>query len=114
MFNITDESGYTKIEVEGKLTHKDYVETLIPKFEELAGKGKLKVLVIMSNFEGIEVKAMLDDLKTAVKHRKDFEKVAVVTEADWIKVGLNVFKGIVSADVKTFHDEKSASIWMNI
>lgn len=114
MFNITEENGYTKIEVEGKLRHKDYIDTLIPKFEELASKGKLKVLVVMSSFEGIELKAMLDDFKTALKHRKDFEKVAVITDKNWMKVGLNIFKTIVSGEVETFQDEKSAMIWMGI
>ncbi len=36
-------------------------------------------MMVMNGFEGIELKAMLDDFKTACKHRKDFDKVAVVT-----------------------------------
>ena len=55
---------------------------------------------------------MLDDLKTACKYRKDFEKVAVVTHSTWMKIGLNIFGAIISGEVKTFENEQDAEQWL--
>jgi hypothetical protein len=112
MFKITDESGYTKIVVEGKLKHSDYIDNLIPKFEKIVKTGSMKVMVIMDQFEGIGLKAMLDDLKTACKYRKDFHKVAVVTQSIWMKAGLNIFSIIVAGKVATFVNEHEAQEWL--
>ena len=112
MFSIKDEDDYTKIIVDGKLKSSDYVNTLIPKIEEISKDGAMKIMAIMNGFEGIELTAMLDDLITACKHRKEFEKVAVVTHSSWMKFGLNVFGTIISGDVKTFDNEHDAREWL--
>jgi hypothetical protein len=112
MFKITNEAGYTKIVVNGKLTHADYIDTLIPKFEEISKSSYIKIMMVMNGFEGIELKAMLDDLKPACKYRKDFEKVAVVTHSTWMKISLNIFAAIISGEVKTFENEQDAEQWL--
>ena len=112
MFEITDEDGYTKIVVQGKLTHDDYVNTLIPEIDKIAKAGNMKIMNVMKDFSGIEFKALIDDLKTAFKHRKDFKKVAVVTNQAWMKIGLNIFKNIVDGEVQIFKAESDAEAWL--
>ena len=112
MLHVANEEGYTKIVVDGKLTHSDYVDILIPKFEEISKNGSIKIMTVISSFEGIEFTAIFDDLKTVYKHRKDFEKIAVVTNSAWINLGLNIFKAITSGEVKTFENEQDAQQWL--
>lgn len=112
MFQISDRKEYTKVVVEGKLAHKDYIDTLIPAIDELAKKGTIKVMIIMDDFTGMELKAMVDDFKTAISHRKDFAKMAIVTHKTWMKVSVDIFKVFISGDVKTFENEKEAEDWL--
>lgn len=112
MFEITDEDGFTKIVVQGKLTHDDYVNTLIPEIDKIAKAGNMKIMNVMEDFSGIEFKALIDDLKTAFKHRKDFKKVAVVTNQVWMKIGLNIFKNIVDGEVQIFKAKSDTEAWL--
>ena len=49
MLHVANEEGYTKIVVDRKLTHSDYVDILIPKFEEIS-KNDCKLLLFLSAF----------------------------------------------------------------
>lgn len=100
--------------MEGKLTHKDYINTLIPAIDELAKKGTIKVMIIIDDFTGMELKAIVDDFRTAISHRKDFAKMAIVTHKTWMKVSVDIFKMLISGDVKTFENEKDAENWLII
>ena len=112
MFNITREDGYTKIVAQGKLTHNDYINTLIPEIDKIAKAGSMKIMNVMEDFSGIEFIAMIDDFITDFKHRKEFKKVAVVTNQPWMKVGLNIFKNIIDGEVQIFKNESDAEIWL--
>ncbi|MED7818830.1 MULTISPECIES: STAS/SEC14 domain-containing protein [unclassified Francisella] len=112
MFQISNKKEYTKVTVEGKLTHKDYINTLIPVIDELAKKGAIKVMIIIDDFTGMELKAMVDDFRTAISHRKDFAKMAIVTHKTWMKVSVDIFKVFISGEIKIFENEKDAESWL--
>ena len=112
MFTISNETDYTKINVQGKLKHKDYIDVLLPKLDEISKEGKIKALIEMNDFSGIELKAIIDDMKAGIKHRKDFEKIAVVTDSSWMSTAVNIFKHVYSSDIQTFSDEILAKNWL--
>ena len=94
MFKISKESGYTKIVAHGTLKHSDYVDTLIPELDKISAEGSIKIMVDMTMFDGIEIKAMLDDLKTLIKYRKVFDQVAIVSDKRWVKICSSIFRFI--------------------
>ncbi|ASG67964.1 hypothetical protein fh0823_06430 [Francisella halioticida] len=112
MFTVSNENGYTKINVQGKLKHTDYTDVLIPKLDEIAKQGSIKALIEMRDFSGIEFKALIDDLKTEFKHRKDFEKIAVVTDSLWVNTSIDIFKRFFAGEIQTFSDETWAKNWL--
>jgi hypothetical protein len=112
MFEIHEENNYTKIVIKGKLKHSDYIDTLIPKLDQLSKNSTMKIMAVAFDFSGIELKAMLDDFKTGLKHRKDFQKLAVVTDKTWMKVGVEIFKHIITGDVQVFEKESEAELWL--
>ena len=93
---------------EDVLTHPQFeiwiqdIKTNIVSVNEF--KHVLSHRIIFARFWQINCTNKLPNIKGEEIELEDFEKVAVITEADWMKVGLNIFKGIVSEDVKTFHD----------
>ena len=64
----------------GKVTDQDYLEVLIPKLEEvLKNYGKARFLYYLDkDFAGWEMGAMWEDAKFGLRHKDDFEKIAVV------------------------------------
>jgi hypothetical protein len=113
MFKISKESGYTKIIAQGKIKHTDYVDTLIPELESISASGSMKIMVNMTMFDGIELKAMLDDLKTVIKYRKVFDKVAIVSDKRWVKICSSIFRFIISGHTLVVESEEEAEKWLN-
>lgn len=98
----------------GKLEVKDY-ERFTPEAERLIKLfGKIRVLLVLSDFHGWTAGAMWDDLKFDVKHFNDIERVAVVGEKKW-QHGMTTFcKPFTTAKVRYFeHDHvDEARTWI--
>ena len=113
MFHIENmEDDVFAIKVSGKLTHQDYRDHLIPALEKMiATNGKIKLLIEAEDFHGWEWQAAFDDLKTGVKYRKDFSRVAIVGDQEWERSLSKLFSFIISGEVcyfsiKQFADAK--------
>jgi hypothetical protein len=101
----------------GQVTASDYETVLVPAIEaKLAGHGKLRILYQLGPaFTGFTVGAMWDDLKLGVAHLKAWEKVAVVTDVDWIANATRLFGFAMPCPVKAFSNEKiaEAALWVD-
>lgn len=115
-FMQESEGNLVGIEVQGKLTDKDYQEKLIPELEKrIKEHGKLRVLVHMKeDFKGIEPKAVWDDALFGIKHRKDFDRFALVGGSGWMDWAVGAGKYLFAGDAKTFpgHDVEQAWDWV--
>ena len=105
------------IEVSGKLTHKDYVETLIPMVESaLAQRGRVKILCVFGDdFDGMELAAVWDDTKFGLKHWRDISHIALVTEQNWIRAMTAMFAPLFPGIVRIFgfSDIEHAREWIS-
>jgi hypothetical protein len=87
------------IEATAKLTTQDYEDIFIPKLDELLGMfPKIRVVFYFDDaFEGWELGAMWDDAKYGLKHKNDFERIAVVGAPRWanglMKLGAHFMPG---------------------
>lgn len=90
------------------LTHEDYENVLIPKLEAvIAEHGKAKALFDFGeDFQGMELEAMWDDTKFGMKHRKDFDKIAVVGGPDWFKWATKIGDVLTPGDIKPFSSDE--------
>jgi hypothetical protein len=89
-----------------KLTDADYKEVLIPKIEEIIKQsGKAKVLLYLpEDFAGWEPHAAWDDAKFGLRHRNDFEKLAVVGGPKWVEWATKIASHFMKGEVKTFSE----------
>ncbi len=88
--------------VAGHVTDDDY-DRLIPQLErEIAHQGGLRVLLDMTDMDGIEPKALWRDLKFDMKHRNDYERVAVVGDQRWHDWATRLFQPIAGGEVRYF------------
>jgi len=50
----------------------------------IARHGRVRVLEIIKDFEGMDVAAFWHDLKFSLRHLNDFSRCAIVTDAKWL------------------------------
>lgn len=115
MIEVMPESQGNVIGVKfsGKITTREYEETLIPRFEAaLKEHAKVRLMyVVDEGFEGAEAGAMWDDTKLGIKHRHDFEKLALVGGAKWMAWLTKLCATFISGEIKTFSLEQLQEAW---
>ncbi|MDE3079135.1 MAG: STAS/SEC14 domain-containing protein [Paracoccaceae bacterium] len=99
------------IEAVGHVTRADYEEVLIPAVLATAkAEGKVKLLYLIgARFAGLSLGAAWDDAKLGLLHMGDFARVAVVSDVDWIRVGLKMFAPFMPCPVHVFHTAELAA-----
>ena len=94
----------------GHVTKRDYETVLIPTVEEaLRQKGKLRLYYqIDPDFSGIEPGAVWDDFKVGMEHVLRWERIAVVTDVDWIRYTILAFSFVIPGAVRIFRPDEQA------
>ena len=97
----------------GTLTDADYKNTLIPKLEALFKQyGKLNVLFYLAeDFDGWDLEAAWDDASYGLKHRADFEKLAVVGGPLWVEWCIKLSGFLMKGEIKTFSLDSLDEAW---
>jgi SpoIIAA-like len=95
----------------GVVTKRDYQDILVPRVE-LALKRHPKIRCYYElgpEFSRMETGAMWEDLKIGVAHLSRWERVAVVTDVDWIRHAVNVFRFLMPGEVRVFATSEAAA-----
>jgi hypothetical protein len=97
----------------GRLTDADYKQVLIPRLEAVfAEHGKLKLLVHMApSFEGWDLSAAWEDVTYGLRHRADFEKVAIVGGPTWVALSVQLGGFLMKGEIKIFPAGDLDSSW---
>lgn len=105
------------VTVSGILTGEDYEKVLVPAIEGKVQKyGKIRLLYQLSEkYEGFDDKAMLEDVRFDIKYLAKFEKIAFISNVDWIINSIKVFKFIIPGSVRTYRNEElpEAKAWIS-
>ncbi|MCB1313381.1 MAG: STAS/SEC14 domain-containing protein [Sedimentitalea sp.] len=106
MIEVTPGRAEASIDVRmtGKLTAKDYEDVLAPALQAaLETHDRVKVLVqIGPGFDGFEAGALWSDAKLGLSHWRGFDRVAVVTDVDWIEHTMKIFGFAMPCPVRVF------------
>lgn len=113
---ICEASGALILEarVSGTLTKENY-EALENEFERALEAGaKIRIIIILDNFDGWTMKAMWEDVKFDVKHFNDVDRIAVVGDTTAGKIVTTLFKPFTAAEVRYFEaaEDKAAHDWI--
>jgi hypothetical protein len=89
---------------QGVVTRSDYQTVLIPQVEKaLKQHPKVRFYYELgAGFSGIEAGAMWEDLKIGVEHFTRWERIAVVTDVDWIRHAMNAFRLLMPGEIRVF------------
>jgi hypothetical protein len=96
------------ITAKGKVTGSDYESVIIPLVEEILKKHpKVSLFYHLGHeFTGMDAEAMWEDTKVGLHHFKAWEKIAVVSDVDWIRWALNIFGVAMPGHVKIFANDQ--------
>lgn len=98
----------------GKLTVRDYRDVLEPAVRTLLDRSRtLKVLFLLDEpFGGWGLRAAWANTVFDVKHRNDFDKVAVVGAPRWEQWCVNVAASLLmGGELRTYDHERLDAAW---
>jgi hypothetical protein len=108
---MTDLPDYViGLKAKGKVTGEDYESILMPAIEEKLKKhSKINLLYHLGeDCTGFEIEAMWDDTKIGIKHFTAWQKIAVVTDIEWIRWATKAFGFALPGHVKVFANKQLA------
>ena len=100
----------------GKVRGEDYEDVIDPAVDAaLANHDKVRFLYVLgADFDGYTGDASWEDGKLGMKHITSWEKIAFVSDKDWIRNSVNVMGYLIPGKVKSFSldDEADARAWI--
>jgi len=95
----------------GKVTASDYESVIIPAVEAMfSRRSKVRFLYHLGEeFLGFEAAAMWDDTKLGLTHISGWERMAVVSDVEWIRAAIKIFGLAIPGHVRVFHNSELAN-----
>lgn len=92
----------------GRVTGDDYEQVLMPRVDAvLKAHDKVRLLYVLGDdFDGYSGGAMWDDAKLGMEHLRKWERIAVVTDVDWVEHAVKAFGWMIPGKVKRFDDDE--------
>ena len=94
----------------GHVTKADYDTVLVPAVMKAFGKQDQVRLYYetAADFTGLDPGAIWEDFKVGMGHRTQWERIAVVTDVEWIKHTMRFFSFLVPGEMKSFPSSETA------
>lgn len=100
----------------GRVTRQDYETVVVPAVEEaFRRRQSLRLYYQLDrDFEGVGPGAMWEDFKVGMEHVRQWERIALVTDVDWIGAAMKVFGFLMPGDMRLFSlaDADQAREWI--
>ena len=98
------------------MTGDDYRTTLVPAVDAAnAGGRKVRLLLEFGEaYEGLDPSAVAADAGLGVEHFRSFERLAVVSDLDWVRRAIGLFGPLIPGEVRVFplHESEQARAWV--
>ena len=98
--------GVIGLRASGNLTRQEYKNVLEPALKEAIDSGEARVLFVLPDFDGLEARAWLEDIKTGLRlelaQRSAWKKLAVVTGVDWIGKAMHLFAWAMPGELAVY------------
>jgi SpoIIAA-like len=94
----------------GHVTKADYDAVLVPAVQAALGKHRKVRLYYeaSADFAGIAPGAIWEDFKVGMEHLTRWERIALVTDVEWIKNTMRFFSFLMPGEMKSFPASQAA------
>ena len=112
MITVDQQANLVSVVVFGEFTLADFRE-----FEDMVRfkikfEGSLDVFFDLRQMAGFTVDVAWEEIKFSRQHPHDFNRVAVLTESQWVTWSAWLTQVFVDADVQVFNAEDEARAWL--
>lgn len=112
MIAIDHKDHLVSVNVLGEFTLADFKE-----FEELVlfkvkFEGPVRLLVDLREMLGFTVDMAWEEVRFSREHSGDFDRVAIVTDSQWLAWSAWLQQLFVAADLRVFADDAEARAWI--
>jgi stage II sporulation SpoAA-like protein len=108
-------AGTIGVEAVGKVTEDDYRDVLAPALQGALERGDVRLMYVLGkDFDSYAFSGMWADTKLWAGHLRSWNRVAIVTDAEWIDNAVKVFGWLMPGRVKVFEtdDADDAKKWL--
>ncbi len=112
MIAIDHQGSLVSVAVFGEFTLADFKE-----FEELANfkthfEGTVNLLFDLRQMADFTLDVAWEEIKFSRQHPRDFDRIAVITDSQWVAWSAWLSQIFVDADLRVFQDEQEAHDWL--
>lgn len=112
MIVVDHQSHLVTVNVFGEFTVADYRE-----FEDLVNykikfEGPVNLLFDLRQMTSLTIDMAWEEVKFTRAHASDFDRIAVLTDSQWVKWSAWLTQAFVRADLRLFEDEIEAREWV--
>jgi hypothetical protein len=106
--------GTIGFEADGKVTDDDYRDVLVPAVKEALAQGDVRLLYVLPDDTSYSPGAMWADTKLWAGNLRAWNRVAIVSDADWLENAVKAFGWMMPGKVKVFDDDdiEEAKAWL--
>ena len=106
--------GTIGLRASGKVSEEDYRDVLVPTINAAMEQGKVRLMCVLEDEVGYKPGAVWADTKKWLKNLKGLERVAIVSDADWLENAVKAFGWLMPGEVKVFEpdDVRDAKQWL--
>jgi hypothetical protein len=112
MISIEHENNLITASVFGEFTLADFQNLEQQVAHQVEFQGKVNLLIDLSDMTGYTLDVAREDLKFSRRHAYDFEKIAVVTDDQWLIWSAWVSNLFIEAEVRLFENVETAKAWL--
>ncbi len=114
MIVVDHQPGRVNVSVFGEFTLADYKE-----FEEIVNykikfEGPVDLYFDLTQMADFTLDVALEEIKFSRAHANDFNRIAVVTESQWVTWSAWLSQTFVNADVEVFTNADEAKEWLGV
>lgn len=113
-YAISFNNFFIELSIKGKLTTKEMVsfknkiESLLETYEV----PSMNILLDISNIDGIELKALWEDLLFSIKHLQEIKKVAIVGNSKLEEYSIKIANKLLKVKLSYFEEYETAHNWL--
>ena len=108
-------ADYAEIVVDGKISDEEMTSAIEKMKADLDKGGKIKLLEDIRSFVGMEPAAFFKDPRFGISMMKGVSHVALVTDAQWLRMAAETFSFVSPTTIKVFERARieEARSWLS-
>ncbi len=103
-----------EIDISGRVSTEEFDATATKLETFIKRHGKVRVLEVIHDFEGMDAKALWHDMKFSLRHLNDFSRCAIVSDAKFLSIWSGIAEPFIDCEVAYFPPEEveAARDWL--